>query len=39
MKRIACATLALACSSALAAPPQAFEQRVESLRKEIGVPQ
>jgi len=38
MKRIALATLALACSTALAAPPEGFEQRVETLRKEIGVP-
>ena len=44
MKRItsasfASAALALACSTAaLAAPPDGFEQRVESLRQQIGVP-
>jgi CubicO group peptidase (beta-lactamase class C family) len=38
MKRIALA-LALACSlDAAAAPPRDFEQRVETLRRQIGVP-
>src|SRR6185437_10057362 len=37
MKRIV-AVLALACTSALAAPPDGFEQRVETLRQQIGVP-
>jgi CubicO group peptidase (beta-lactamase class C family) len=43
MKRIASAlftsaALALACAPALAAPPEGFEQRVETLRQKIGVP-
>ena len=38
MKRIVLA-VALACSlDAIAAPPQGFEQRAESLRERIGVP-
>ncbi|HET7062785.1 MAG TPA: serine hydrolase [Rudaea sp.] len=39
MKRLSLLAIALACSvNALAAPPANFEQRVESLRKQIGVP-
>jgi len=39
MKRITLIVIALACSlDAAAAPPPGFEQRVENLRKEIGVP-
>ena len=43
MKRIVCvcfasAALALASSSAPAAPPDRFDQRVETLRRQIGVP-
>jgi CubicO group peptidase (beta-lactamase class C family) len=39
MKRIALALLAFVCAApALAAPPAGFEDRVEKLRKEIGVP-
>jgi CubicO group peptidase (beta-lactamase class C family) len=39
MKRIALALLAFACAApALAAPPAGFEDHVERLRKEIGVP-
>jgi CubicO group peptidase (beta-lactamase class C family) len=39
MKRLALTALSLACScAALAAPPAGFEQRVETLRKDIGVP-
>jgi CubicO group peptidase (beta-lactamase class C family) len=39
MKRLSLLAAALVCSvGALAAPPANFEQRVESLRKDIGVP-
>ena len=39
MKRLSLFVIALACSpGALAAPPSNFEQRVEALRKDIGVP-
>ncbi|MGH8123268.1 MAG: serine hydrolase domain-containing protein, partial [Rudaea sp.] len=39
MKRLILTALSLACScAALAAPPAGFEQRVETLRKQIGVP-
>jgi CubicO group peptidase (beta-lactamase class C family) len=38
MKRIVLGPLLLICASALAAPPVDFDNRVESLRKEIGVP-
>jgi CubicO group peptidase (beta-lactamase class C family) len=41
MKRIALALLAFACTaslSALAAPPAGFEDHVDKLRKDIGVP-
>ena len=39
MRRITIAALALACSlGAAAAPPAGFAERVETLRKEIGVP-
>ena len=39
MKRLALTALSLACScAALAAPPAGFEQRVETLRKQVGVP-
>ena len=39
MKRWSLLAIALACSlDALAAPPANFEQRVEALRKEVGVP-
>jgi CubicO group peptidase (beta-lactamase class C family) len=39
MKRLSLLAIALACSlDALAAPPANFEQRVEALRKDIGVP-
>jgi CubicO group peptidase (beta-lactamase class C family) len=39
MKRIGLALLALACTTAaLAAPPAGFEDHVEKLRKDIGVP-
>ena len=39
MKRLSLLAIALACSvNALAAPPANFDQRVESLRKQVGVP-
>jgi len=39
MKRLTLLTLTMGCSlAALAAPPANFEQRVEALRKDIGVP-
>jgi len=39
MKRLSLFAIALACSvNALAAPPANFDQRVESLRKQVGVP-
>ncbi len=38
MKRFAFAVSALVCSTAFAAPPEHFAERVENLRKEIGVP-
>jgi hypothetical protein len=40
MKIFAFASLTVVCmSAAVAAPPSGFEGRVESLRKQIGVPE
>ncbi len=38
MRSIALAPLLLVCAAAIAAPPAGFENRVERLRKDIGVP-
>jgi CubicO group peptidase (beta-lactamase class C family) len=38
MKALSLAALLIVCASAFAAPPAGFEDRVESLRKQIGVP-